>query len=76
SPNPASDVIAVFVSGMNSKANINLFDAKGALVKTWKSQNLSTGSASRLNIHGIANGVYTLSIANGKQTLTEKLIIR
>ncbi len=75
-PNPASDKITVFASGINSKANINLFDAKGTLVKTWKDQNLSTGSGSLLSIHGIANGVYTLSIANGKQTITEKLIIR
>jgi hypothetical protein len=75
-PNPASEAITVFVSGANGKATMSLFDATGRRVKNWKNQNPSLGRGCRLNIQGIAAGVYTLSIYTGKQTITEKVVVK
>lgn len=76
SPNPASDVVNVFVSGPGSKSTIHLYDAKGKWVKTWKNMNLSTGNGSHINIQGLATGVYTLRIVTGNRSITEKLLIK
>ena len=75
-PNPASEAITVFVSGANGKATMSLFDATGRRVKNWKNQNPSLGRGCRLKRQGIAAGVYTLSIYTGKQTITEKVVVK
>ncbi|WP_255156584.1 zinc-dependent metalloprotease [Ferruginibacter sp. HRS2-29] len=73
SPNPASDKVKIFVAGASGLSDINLFNAEGKLVRTWKKQQLS--SAITLNISGLAKGVYIFNIATGNDTRVEKLVI-
>lgn len=74
SPNPASNEVKVFTSGTAGLSNINLLDAKGQLVKTWKQVNCSAAPQS-LDISKIAAGVYMLQVVTGDTITTEKLII-
>lgn len=73
SPNPASDNVKIFVSGARGLSDINLFNAEGKLVRTWKKQQLS--SVITLNISGLAKGVYIFNIVTGSETRVEKLVI-
>lgn len=74
SPNPASNEVKVFTSGTAGLSNINLLDAKGQLVKTWKQVNCSAAPQS-LDISKIAAGVYMIQVVTGDAITTEKLII-
>ncbi|HSN61472.1 MAG TPA: T9SS type A sorting domain-containing protein, partial [Ferruginibacter sp.] len=75
SPNPANNQIKVFVFGGTGLSNINLLNAKGQLVKTWKQVDVSM-EAQTLDISKIASGIYMLQLINGDTILTEKLIIQ
>lgn len=74
SPNPASNEVKVFTSGTAGLSNINLLDAKGQLVKTWKQVNCSAAPQS-LDISKIAAGVYMIQVVTGDTITAEKLII-
>ncbi|MFZ1527297.1 MAG: M43 family zinc metalloprotease [Ferruginibacter sp.] len=76
SPNPTSDAVKVFVAGVNTNANISLLNAKGQLVKKWSNQNVASNNRNELDLHGLAKGVYMLSIETGGQVLVQKLIIQ
>lgn len=55
------------VSGLDSPADIMLFSATGSLVKTANSQSI--------NIEGLANGVYFVSLSSGSINKTIKVIL-
>ncbi|MEP7164876.1 MAG: M43 family zinc metalloprotease [Ferruginibacter sp.] len=75
SPNPAKDQVKIFVSGTTGSTDINLINAEGQLVRTWKKVN--TGSAPAiLDISGLASGMYILQVLTPQSTKVEKLIIK
>jgi Pregnancy-associated plasma protein-A/Secretion system C-terminal sorting domain/Calx-beta domain len=75
SPNPASDEVKVFVFGSKGLSNLNLLDAEGRLVKSWKNLNLSA-AAQTLDISKIASGIYMLQVINTDGILTQKIIVQ
>jgi len=75
SPNPASNQVKMFVFGTTGLSNINLLNAKGQLVKTWKQVDFSV-EAQTLDISKIASGIYMLQLISGDVILTKKLIIQ
>lgn len=72
-PNPAKDLVKLFVSGATGLSDIELYNAEGRLVKSWNKMNLS--SPSPLNISGLAQGMYIFRIRAGSQIKVKKLII-
>ncbi len=75
SPNPARNQVKVFAFGTNGMSNINLLNAKGQLIKTWKQVDFSL-EAQTLDISKIASGIYMLQFINRDVILTQKLIIQ
>ena len=75
SPNPASDQLKVFVSGMSGTVNINLVNAEGQLIRSWNQLN-ATSAPAKLDITGISSGMYLLQVFTAQSTTVEKLIIR
>ena len=62
-PNPVHDRIFInIVSGNASQATINIFDSKGALVKTQRTNLLKGSNQLSADIKMLANGVYHLSV--------------
>jgi hypothetical protein len=74
SPNPAKDLVKVFVSGSTGLSNINILDAKGQLIKSWRNINCAIAPQT-LDISNIAAGVYMLQIITGNVINTQKMII-
>jgi hypothetical protein len=75
SPNPAKDQLKVFVSGTSELTDINLINAEGQLVRSWKKVNASSAPA-KLDISGLAAGMYILNVLMPQSTRVEKLIIK
>lgn len=73
-PNPASDNVSLFIAGISGKADINLINGQGQVVKQWKGVN-ATNTRTELNISGLAAGTYLLDITAGDKKLAEKLVI-
>ncbi|RYE19228.1 MAG: hypothetical protein EOP51_20350, partial [Sphingobacteriales bacterium] len=57
SPNPAKNQLKVFAAGTAGLSNINLIDAKGQLVQSWKQVNCSA-TPQTLDISKITPGIY------------------
>ena len=74
SPNPAKNLVTIFTSGSKGFSNINLVNAKGQLVKSWKQVNTSA-ARQPLDISNIAAGVYMIQIINAERSFAEKLIV-
>ena len=75
SPNPAKDQVKIFISGVSGTTDINLINAEGQLMRTWKQVTATTAPAS-LDISGFASGVYMLRMTTAQSTQVEKLIIQ
>lgn len=69
-PNPASDQLYINYTGNVSKALLQIYDMKGALVK----QQTITSSAVTLDLSGFENGLYLLKLSDGKNVITKKFL--
>lgn len=73
-PNPANDVIAIQLPNvMQDNFDVKLFDINGRLVQ--KSVIYQGSTIAYLDVRTEYNGMYTVVISNGKETLTEKVMI-
>ncbi|MEO6490032.1 MAG: M43 family zinc metalloprotease [Ferruginibacter sp.] len=75
SPNPAKDLLKVFVAGSISSSDMNLINAEGQTVRNWKKVTTASGPAT-LDIHGLAAGVYVLQVVNPESINVQKVIIK
>lgn len=73
SPNPAKDQVKLFAAGVATSSDVQLFNAEGQLVRSWRRLNL--GTLTTLDISGLAKGIYIFNIVTGDQKKVEKLII-
>ncbi len=69
-PNPASDFISVRLAG-NTTANIRMYDLQGR--KIYESP---INNQSKIDLTGLANGVYFYQIIRGHETVNGKLLKR
>ena len=69
-PNPASDQLYISYSGHAAKALIRVYDMKGTLVK----QQQLSGTSVTLDLSGFDNGLYLLSLSDGKTVITKKFL--
>ena len=74
SPNPAKDQVRLFVSGTLGLTDVNLINAEGQIVRSWRQIN-TTSSPAALDIRNLATGIYMLQVVTPQSTTVEKLII-
>ncbi len=74
-PNPATAVVNLFISGSVVPADIQLVNMQGQLVRKWSRINASAAPA-KLNISGLVSGVYMLQVQLPDEKMVEKVIIR
>jgi hypothetical protein len=75
SPNPATDMVKVsFSNTEKSKTTISIIDAAGRMVKTVDAGIVQSGEAN-INVKGLSKGSYLVTIDNGNERKTTKLII-
>lgn len=73
-PNPVSNELNVILPANLETPLIQLFDISGKLVQTWSAANQS--QMQRLDVAGLANGWYTLSVQHAEGRLTQKIVIQ
>ncbi|WP_273568266.1 T9SS type A sorting domain-containing protein [Maribacter halichondriae] len=69
-PNPAYDEVVYMTSKENGIKNIVVYDVFGEVVLTDRI------SDKTLNISRLVPGVYVLQVAEGKKTITRKLVVK
>ncbi len=75
-PNPANENVSiVFNANQKSEGNVNLFDIKGALVKSINTQLVAGMNSVNLSLTDLPKGMYFVQINSNESTLTKKLII-
>ena len=72
-PNPASEYVMISVTENINKASVILYDALGRKVML---QEMDNSNSARMNLEGITKGIYYVSISEGKNSITKKLIIQ
>ncbi|KAF0130228.1 MAG: hypothetical protein FD155_2014 [Bacteroidetes bacterium] len=70
-PNPASDAVQI-VSTLGENADMQLLDASGKIVKSWK----STGKLYKLDLSRFVDGVYFVSQTKDSKTVVQRLVVR
>jgi hypothetical protein len=70
-PNPAADKIHVEVKDKTSEALITIYNVTGRVVKTEK----VTAQKTELDLSGLGNGLYFVSISNGGRNTVQRLIV-
>lgn len=73
-PNPATNFIVVYNYAAEAGRMATLFDMNGRTVK----QQITNGTATRIDTRAVPNGMYILRITNAKGTIlhTEKVVVR
>ena len=67
-PNPATDMLSV---ESKEKTNVQLINMEGREVRTSKTE----GTSHKLNVSGLANGLYLLKLYNNKSVSVKKVLI-
>jgi uncharacterized repeat protein (TIGR01451 family) len=70
-PNPAANTITVNTKQLENNFTIHIYDITGRLVKSEK-ENATKETA--IDISAIENGIYFLTVTDGKQTSTKKFL--
>lgn len=75
-PNPAKDILELKVRTQNvDKLSVNLFNAVGQLMKSWNTGLQATEHTQKLDVSGMASGVYLLSVSSGGAHQIKKIVI-
>ena|GEM_PF-1846275 len=76
SPNPARDIVKVSFSNQEqANTTIAITNAEGKTVKTVNAGKVQTGETS-INVKGLTKGNYYVTLNNGMEKKTEKLVIQ
>ncbi len=74
SPIPARNIMNVFIKGSTQAASLNLVNAQGQLVRTWK--NVNTGnSVYNLDVANLPSGIYMLNVILAEEKIVSKVVI-
>ncbi|HEY6502635.1 MAG TPA: T9SS type A sorting domain-containing protein, partial [Chitinophagaceae bacterium] len=74
-PNPATDQLNLFISGATVPADVSLVNMQGQLIRKWSQVNASS-LPYKLNISGVASGLYILRVQLPDELLVEKILVR
>ncbi len=69
-PNPASDIIAINIPGLNKRAEYSIFNFYGSIV----AGGIITSNRSTLKINHLSPGLYIIRLTDGQSTSTIKFI--
>lgn len=72
-PNPAKDVLNVYIPSLQDNAIITIYDIHGRTVYTQEIQNQELNHS--INTSNFSSGVYFLNILSGTSSLNKKIII-
>ncbi|PIF06348.1 MAG: hypothetical protein CSA36_02345 [Draconibacterium sp.] len=73
-PNPATHYLFFNTDGFNAKVSIMIFDVNGSCVKS-EQKTLNGKSPCRCDVSMLKSGIYLLSVSDGNNLLTSRLVI-
>ena len=71
-PNPTAGKLSIFFHDNSSGTTIQMYDPLGNLVKSSKVENALRAD---IDISDLSNGAYFAKVTNGKETVTQKIIL-
>ncbi|MCF8429912.1 MAG: T9SS type A sorting domain-containing protein, partial [Bacteroidia bacterium] len=75
-PNPAKENVSIVLNAtQKSEGNVNLFDMKGALIKSINTKLVAGINNVDLSLTDLPKGMYFVQINSNESTLTKKLIV-
>jgi hypothetical protein len=74
-PNPANDVVTVFVGNASVETTISLMDANGRLLQTVTTNGTDGMAEQILNVSELPRGMYFVQAQNGGEIASDKLVI-
>jgi hypothetical protein len=75
-PNPANENVSIVLNAtQKSEGNVNLFDMKGALIKSINTKLVAGINTVDLSLTDLPKGMYFVQINSNESTLTKKLIV-
>jgi hypothetical protein len=76
-PNPTRDITNVILEGAeNGNYDVIIMNARGQVVMS-ESVKVTTGRfAAEVNLSGMAQGIYMLNVSNGKQLMTDRIVVQ
>jgi len=77
-PNPAKDIITIFLSGTEGIEGLEIFDMQGVKWKTWYKKELNTPLTLKLNIHSEAfpPGIYFIRLIGSGNSIAKRFVIQ
>jgi hypothetical protein len=73
-PNPVKDQLIVVTNSPISKADVRITDQSGKVVYQQQFENIQGGALNKINVAGLAKGVYYLQFTTGTDKQTTKFI--
>lgn len=76
-PNPSEGEFTLRTSGFNSSiVNLEILDLNGRVIQDMQLNNAKSAQVTKINLNGVAKGIYFLAIQDGDTRKIEKLIVR
>lgn len=75
-PNPSNGQIVVDIAGETEGLNVSILDINGKLVQSELIGKVTTGVRKAIDLTNVAKGMYFIKLDDGKDAVTQKLIIQ
>jgi len=74
-PNPAADEFYIKAAVENASITVSLFDINGHAVRTAEFGHVQSTQSVKMDVAGLANGVYYVQIKDASRSTTQKLVL-
>lgn len=74
-PNPNAGVFTIAINGSHGEGDGSLYDVVGNLIHTFRVNYTNNNTMQEVNLPELKRGVYYLSIANSKGTMSQKVVV-
>jgi len=75
-PNPSNGQIVVDVAGETDGLNISILDINGKLIQSEQIGKVTTGVRKAIDLRNVSKGMYFIKLDDGKDAVTQKLVIQ
>jgi subtilisin-like proprotein convertase family protein len=75
-PNPSNGQIVIDVAGETDGLNISILDINGKLIQSEQIGKVTTGVRKAIDLRNVSKGMYFIKLDDGKDAVTQKLVIQ
>jgi subtilisin-like proprotein convertase family protein len=75
-PNPSNGQIVVDITGETEGLNVSILDINGKLIQSEQIGKVTTGVRKAIDLRNVSKGMYFIKLDDGKDAVTQKLVIQ